>query len=182
MEKSNVNQLKFVHNAERYRKNIDRMVTEVVKLLSLSNLYIATAESCTGGLLAEFLTSVPGASSVFETGICTYSDRIKHEILGVPKEELESFGAVSSQVALSMARGIKRLSGADICVSVTGIAGPGGGTPQKPVGTVYTAFSFKNKEFSKLLKLDDENRENIRLHTALCVFETVEQLLMEEIQ
>lgn len=179
------NDSNFVEIAQRYRQNLDIAVKKVVKLLLLSNLHIATAESCTGGLLSELITSVSGASDVFELGICTYADRIKNEILGVPQKELDTFTAVSSQVAISMVKGLKRLSGADICVSVTGIAGPGGGTPQQLVGTVYTAFSYGDKEFSKLLKLygsDDKNREIIRLHAALCVFETVEQLLMEEVQ
>lgn len=179
------NESEFVQSAERYRQNLDILASKVVKLLLSGNLHIATAESCTGGLLSELITSVPGASDVFELGICSYSDRIKHEILGVPDEELENFSAVSSQVAVSMIRGIKRLSSADICVSVTGIAGPSGGTPDKPVGTVYTAFSYGNREFSKLLRLCENgecSRDIIRLRTAEYVFETVEQLLMEEVQ
>jgi nicotinamide-nucleotide amidase len=176
---------KIVHIVRRYRDNLDIQVAKVVKLLISGSLHIATAESCTGGMLSELITSVPGASQVFEFGICTYSDSMKHRMLGVPYEELEKFGAVSSQVAISMIKGLKRISEADICVSVTGYAGPDGGTPELPAGTVYTAFSCGDKEFSKLLKLygsDDRNREIIRLHTALCVFETVEQLLMEEVQ
>lgn len=174
-----------VQIAKRYRKNLDILADKVVKLLLSGNCHIATAESCTGGLLAELITSVSGASQIFELGLCTYSDSMKHLMLGVPENILSEYGAVSSQTAVAMVRGLKRISKADICVSVTGIAGPLGGTPQKPVGTVYTAFSCGDKEFSKLLRLygdDDRNREIIRLHTALCVFETVEQLLMEEVQ
>lgn len=178
-------EIKVVQSAQKYRQNLDILASKVVKLLVLSNLHIATAESCTGGLLSELITSVPGASDVFELGICSYSDRIKHEILGVSEKELETFSAVSSQTALSMVKGIKRISSADICVSVTGIAGPSGGTPDKPVGTVYTAFSYKNREFSKLPRLcgnDDCSRDIIRLRAAESVLETVEQLLMEEVQ
>lgn len=175
----------IVQIVRRYRENLDIQVRKVVKLLVSGRLHIATAESCTGGMLSELITSVSGASKIFEVGICTYSDSMKHQLLGVPNEELEQFGAVSSQVALSMIKGLKRISNADICVSVTGYADPDGASPEMPAGTVYTAFSCGDKEFSKLLKLygsDDRNREIIRLHTALCVFETVEQLLMEEVQ
>ena len=164
-------------------ENLDKRVTQVVKLLSLSNKYIATAESCTGGLLSQLITSVSGASEVFEIGICTYANRIKHEFLGVPMEELDCFGAVSQQVALSMARGLRRISGADLCISVTGIAGPGGGTEETPVGTVYAGFTYGEHEFVKLLKLWELNgsRSEIRTYTALCVFKIAEQLLTGEV-
>ena len=176
---------KNVEYVQRLRENLDILAEKVVKLLALSGLHIATAESCTGGLLSELITSVSGASGVFETGICTYSDRIKNQVLGVPDSVLEKYGAVSSQTAMEMAKGMKRFSGADLCVSVTGIAGPTGAVPGIPVGTVYIAFSFRDKEFSKLLELGKEgetDRNIIRLRTAVCVFETVEQLLMEEVQ
>ncbi len=176
---------KYIEIEKKYRQNLDIQTAKVVKLLLINNLHIATAESCTGGLLSELITSVSGASAVFELGVCTYSDRVKNKILKVPKSVLEEYSAVSSQTALAMVHGLKEISDADICVSVTGIAGPSGGTPEKPVGTIWTAFSYGDRIFSKLLMLnedDDINREIIRLHAALCIFETVEQLLMEEVQ
>ena len=156
--------------------NIDKTVTDVVELLKQKKLTIATAESCTGGLLSELITSVSGASEVFELGICTYSERIKHQFLGVPLEEIEKYDVVSEQVALSMVRGLKERSGADICVSVTGIAGPNGGTPEKPVGTVYIGFDICGRQFVKLPKLwelHDTSRENIRRSAAAFAFETI---------
>lgn len=103
--------------------NLDKLVTDVVKLLLIKGVTIATAESCTGGLLSELITSVPGASKIFEIGVCTYSNKIKHEYLGVPKNLFKQYGAVSRQVALAMVAGLQKQSGADICISVTGTAG-----------------------------------------------------------
>ena len=122
---------------------LDKTTANVVKLLECRGLTIATAESCTGGLLSELITSVSGASAVFELGICTYSERIKTEFLGVPAATIRDFGVVSEQTALSMVRGLKQRSGADVCVSVTGVAGPSGGTAETPVGTVYIGFDVR---------------------------------------
>lgn len=149
---------------------------DIVELLKQKKLTISTAESCTGGLLSELITSVSGASEIFELGICTYSERIKHEYLGVPVEEIEKYGVVSEQVALSMVRGLKERSGADICISVTGIAGPGGGTPEQPVGTVYIGFDICGEQFvclPKLWELEDRSRENIRYAAAAFAFCTI---------
>lgn len=162
------------------RKDIEYLVADVVKMLLNKGVTIATAESCTGGLLSELITSVPGASKIFEIGVCTYSNKIKHEYLGVPKSMLKKYGAVSRQVALAMAAGLQKQSGADICISVTGIAGPGGGTFEKPVGTVFVGISCGKKRIVKLLrlwKLLDTSRDNIRLHTAYRVFEFLAQML-----
>ena len=156
--------------------NIEKIVTEVVELLKKRMLTISTAESCTGGLLSQLITSVSGASEVFELGICTYSERIKHEFLGVPMEEIEKYDVVNEQVALSMVKGLKERSGADICISVTGIAGPGGGTPEKPVGTVYIGFDICGEQFvclPKLWELEDRSRENIRYAAAAFAFCTI---------
>jgi nicotinamide-nucleotide amidase len=100
-------------------------------------LTLATAESCTGGLVAELLTAIPGSSDVFLGSVVAYSNSVKIEQLGVPAALIEEHGAVSAQVARAMADGARERLGADIAVADTGIAGPGGGTPEKPVGTVY---------------------------------------------
>jgi len=110
--------------------------TVVIRELTARNLSIATVESCTGGLIASRLTDVPGSSAVFEYGFVTYANEAKADLVGVKSETLEEFGAVSEEVAAEMAVGALVESDADIAVSVTGIAGPSGGTDEKPVGTV----------------------------------------------
>jgi len=101
---------------------------------------IATAESCTGGLLGHTLTSVSGSSEYYQGGVISYSNRIKHELLGVPEEVLTTVGAVSKETALAMARRAQQMCAAQVALATTGIAGPLGGTPTKPVGTVYIAY------------------------------------------
>lgn len=180
MKNSDANYDEIGQTTEVTPENLDRLVTDVVKLLLSKGVTIATAESCTGGLLSELITSVPGASKIFEIGVCTYSNKIKHEYLGVPKSMFSRYGAVSRQVALAMVSGLQRQSGADICISVTGTAGPGGGTLEKPVGTVYVGISCGNKQIVKLLKfwkLKDKSRDNIRMNTAFCIFSFLRQML-----
>lgn len=122
----------------------------------------ATAESCTGGLIAKRITDVPGASGVFEFGWVTYADRAKTEMLGVPAAVLEEYGAVSEPVVKAMAEGALARSGADIAVAVSGIAGPGGGTPEKPVGTVWFAWAFRGGEMRTEMMLYPRDRESFR--------------------
>ncbi len=107
------------------------------------DLQIATAESCTGGLIAGLLTEIPGSSAVFERGFVTYSNAAKCDLLGVPDMLIARDGAVSAAVAEQMVRGALRASPADIAVAVTGIAGPGGGSAEKPVGLVYLAIGWR---------------------------------------
>jgi PncC family amidohydrolase len=110
-------------------------------MLRAGRLTIAVAESCTGGLLAGILTEVPGSSEYFLGGVIAYADEVKHRLLGVSEETLAAHGAVSAEVALEMARGVQAATGASLAVSVTGIAGPGGGTPDKPVGLTYIGLA-----------------------------------------
>lgn len=121
------------------QKNKMYVEYEVVELLQKNKLKVTFAESCTGGLLAARLVNVPGASEVFKSSVVTYSNKAKRKLLGVNKCTLKVFGAVSSQTAAEMAIGAMRRLGADVSVSITGIAGPGGGTDKKPVGLVYIA-------------------------------------------
>ena len=115
------------------------------KLLISNDLTISVAESCTGGSLSHALTSIPGASSYFDCGYITYSNQSKTEMLGVDIQTIKTFGAVSEEVALEMVIGLATRSHSDIAVSVTGVAGPTGGTPKKPVGTVCFGFSYEGK-------------------------------------
>ena len=117
-------------------KALDKTLAHIVQLLDGEHQTIATAESCTGGMLSQMITSVPGASHVFELGLCTYAERMKTRLLGVPAELIAAHGVVSAEVAAAMVQGLRRQSDADLCLSVTGLAGPGGGTPEQPVGTV----------------------------------------------
>jgi len=113
----------------------------VGKLLREKGLTLAVAESCTGGLLGMRLTEVPGSSDYFRGGVVAYSNAVKEAVLGVPRAILEEKGAVSPECARAMAEGARRLLGADLALAITGIAGPTGGTPEKPVGLVYIALA-----------------------------------------
>lgn len=124
-----------------YGIDVPNLQTALVDQLLASGLHIATAESCTGGLISSYITDVPGASDVFECGICSYADRIKHDVLGVSWDTLNTWGAVSAQTAAEMAQGVLHLAGADISVSTTGLAGPSGGTPATPIGTVFVGVA-----------------------------------------
>lgn len=124
-----------------YSVDEDSLEAVVVRLLNEQGKTLATAESCTGGLLSKRITDVSGASAVFEMGCVTYANRVKESLLFVPHETLEAHGAVSEETARAMAEGIVKRSGADLGVGITGIAGPLGGTPEKPVGLVYIALS-----------------------------------------
>jgi len=121
-------------------------------LLKKQNLTVATAESCTGGLIAHALTNVSGSSEYFERGIVSYSNRAKMELLDISENVLKEYGAVSKEVAKAMAEGIRIKSNVDVGIATTGIAGPTGGTKEKPVGLVYIAIStLKNTEVKKFL-------------------------------
>ncbi len=124
------------------KENSMKLSVELAELLLKKEYRIGLAESCTGGGIAKALTDLPGSSNWFELGVVTYSNDAKEKILGVPKSLLESYGAVSEPVAKAMVEGVAKLSEADVSISVTGIAGPGGGTKEKPVGTV--CFGFHN--------------------------------------
>jgi nicotinamide-nucleotide amidase len=119
------------------------LAEELVKQLIIKNKTLALAESCTGGLIASKVTSVAGSSQVFEAGVVSYSNRVKHKVLGVSNETLLQHGAVSEQVVLEMAKGVLALSGSDYAVAVSGVAGPGGGSEDKPVGTCWIAWGAK---------------------------------------
>ena len=137
----------------------------LVKLLLNKKKTIATCESCTGGLVSAALTAVPGSSEVFGFGICTYANEAKMRLVGVKEETLQAHGAVSEETAMEMADGIRKLSGADIALSLTGIAGPGGGSDEKPVGLVYLGVSVGEKLYAKKMLLGQHatrDREYIR--------------------
>ncbi len=124
--------------------NIQTLAKKSVSLCLEKNLTFGTAESCTGGLIAASITDISGASAAFFGGVVSYDNSVKQGLLGVKTETLDRFGAVSKETAEEMAKGALRALGVDLSVAVTGIAGPGGGTPKKPVGLVYIAVASKN--------------------------------------
>ena len=142
---------------------ISAAAKRLLALCRARGLKIATAESCTGGLVAAALTEIAGSSDVVDRGFVTYSNEAKHEMLGVPLATLKKFGAVSEQTAVAMAKGALRNSGADIAVSITGIAGPGGATPGKPVGLVHFAAAGPRGVIHRAKKFGDIGRRKVRL-------------------
>ena len=137
-----------------------------------ARLRICTAESCTGGLLAGLLTDIPGSSAVFERG---YSNRAKEEMLGIAGDVMADYGAVSEPVARMMAEGALDASRANISVAITGVAGPGGGTPMKPVGTVHVACARENRAvIHEMLQVGDIGREQIRLAAMECALKQIQ--------
>lgn len=142
------------------------LASEVLDALRVRKLMAATAESCTGGLIAGTLTEISGSSAVVDRGFVTYSNEAKAEMLGVSPSLINKAGAVSKDVAIAMAEGALQRSRADIAVSVTGIAGPGGGSPEKPVGTVHIAVARKGQPTRHLhCWFADRGRRAIRLET-----------------
>lgn len=150
-----------------YGIDVDSMENALVMHLRERGMTLACAESCTGGLIAKRITDLAGCSDVFLGGCVTYANEAKEKLIGVKHETLEAFGAVSEQTAREMARGVRLALGADVGIATTGIAGPGGGTPEKPVGTVYIAVSTEEGEWVKLLNLSPKrSREFIRICAA----------------
>lgn len=142
--------------------NADTLQEAAVETLAKNGMTVATAESCTGGLISERITRVSGASEVFDCGICSYANEIKQNVLGVSETTLSVLGAVSAETAVQMAEGVRKLAGADIGISTTGIAGPTGGTPEKPVGLVYMGVCTSDKLYAIKLMLGGKTVQNSR--------------------
>jgi nicotinamide-nucleotide amidase len=142
----------------------EEILKKVTNYFLDKKLKIATAESCTGGLIAHSLTNISGSSNYFDRGVVSYSNNAKSEILNVPKKLLEEYGAVSEPIAKKMAENIRKLSKVDIGISTTGIAGPTGGTKEKPIGLVYIALSTKKDIIVKKF-LFRGNRINNKIST-----------------
>jgi nicotinamide-nucleotide amidase len=149
----------------------------VVRLLKARGMSFATAESCTGGLIANRITNVPGASGVFTHGFVTYANAAKTGMLGVSARDIETHGAVSGIVARTMAEGALEKSGADIAVSVTGIAGPGGGSEEKPVGTAWIAVAVRGAPTEAFSVFHPRNRKDFKLAVSQAALEAVRRRL-----
>ncbi len=156
--------------------SFDFMLKELKDLLDSKKLKISAAESCTGGLLGAILTSIPGSSTYFEGSVVTYSNYQKINLLKVSERILKEFGAVSKECALEMAQNIKNITGSDIAISITGIAGPDGGTPDKPVGTVFCTIIVH--DYVKTIKFNfSGNRNIIRYQATRSVIEELLSIL-----
>jgi nicotinamide-nucleotide amidase len=155
--------------------DITDQATDVLAAARAAGKTIVVAESCTGGLVTAALTEIPGSSDVFECGWAVYSNEAKIKYLGVPRDVIDTFGAVSEAVAWAMARGALEKSTADIAVAITGIAGPGGATPQKPVGTVVFAVAARGDEPNEISAdrrdFGDIGRTEIRLQAVRVALE-----------
>lgn len=162
-----------------YGIDVPSLEDVVVKELEKTVQTIATAESCTGGLLAKRLTDVSGASNVFEMGLITYANRVKSQLLDVPKEVLESVGAVSPEVARYMAENVRKLANSDFGVGITGIAGPSGGSPQKPVGLVYICVANEQNTYMRIMQPEGRylGRQWVRQRAASHALDMVRRLL-----
>ena len=143
-------------------RELENLASMALDTCRKKKLKVVTAESCTGGLIAGLLTEIPGSSEVVERGFITYSNEAKYEMLNVPLECLSTFGAVSEEVALAMAEGALLRSNAQVAVSVTGIAGPGGGSVEKPVGLVHMVIAHKGTNTNQFCDIFEGNRSEIR--------------------
>ena len=160
-----------------YPADIEAMAARIVAQFGTRGLTVATAESCTGGLIIGALTEISGSSAVVDRGFITYSNQAKIDLLGVRAETLERHGAVSRQTALEMVEGALRRSGCDVAVAVTGIAGPGGGTQEKPVGLVHLAATSRNGALlHRELRYGEIGRTQIRLATVRTALEMLAEV------
>ncbi|MFN3506130.1 MAG: CinA family protein [Allorhizobium sp.] len=149
-----------------YPADIEKQAAAIIAAYSNYGWMIATAESCTGGLIAGALTEIAGSSAVVDRGFVTYTNQAKMELIGVSARTLETFGAVSKETALQMAHGALMRSAAEVAVAVTGIAGPGGGSTEKPVGLVHLALSNRRGVIDhREMRYGDIGRDQVRLAT-----------------
>lgn len=147
--------------------------------LRARQLTLGVAESCTGGLLGDILTSIPGSSDYFKGGIVAYANPIKHRLLQVDESTLAHYGAVSQETALEMAKGARSALAVDIAAAITGVAGPGGGTPEKPVGTVWIAVSHSGGEKAWLLHLSG-SRQQVKRSSVQAALEMLIEALEQQ--
>jgi len=153
------------------------LANKIVQKLTKKKLKISFAESCTGGLLSSTITSVSGSSKVFNLGLVTYSNKAKIEILKVPKKIISKYGAVSKECSLSMVKSLSNISKASISVSITGIAGPNGGTKLKPIGLVYIGVKRGKKIIIKKNLFKNKNRISIQKITVNTVLNMIDKII-----
>jgi nicotinamide-nucleotide amidase len=177
--KSNINELQKIIPDAIFGFDNDNMEEVTGKLLEIRNKTLAVAESCTGGKISNLITSVPGCSKYFVGSVTAYSNNIKEQILNIKKESIIRHGAVSREVAEQMARGIRKLFGTDYSIATTGIAGPDGGTADKPVGTTWIAVSSELKTISEKFLFGDNRERNI-LRASLTGINMLRKLIISD--
>ena len=160
-------------------EKLESLSAELGELLTARNLLFTSAESCTGGWVGQSVTGVPGSSRWYGTGFITYSNSAKIKILGVNKETLKNFGAVSEEVVSEMVEGALSLSNSQLGVAISGIAGPGGGSKERPVGTVCIAWLIEGEEVNSTTKLFSGNRNEVRYATVECALINAIRLIKE---
>ncbi len=179
MNYETITEIEFLETLKKENIEFLSLPRLLISKLEKSGMKVATAESCTGGLISKLLTDEPGVSEIFDCGICSYANAVKEKILGVNSDDLKEKGAVSPEVAAQMAQGVRKLANADMGISTTGIAGPSGGSEEKPVGTVFIGIATADK--TKVIKADfsanfnnrDKNRQ-LAAHLAIyCGFSSI---------
>ena len=153
------------------------LANKIVNKLIKKKLKISFAESCTGGLLSSSITSISGSSKIFDLGLITYSNKAKINILKVPKKIIDKYGAVSKECCLSMVKNLSKISKANISISITGIAGPNGGTKLKPVGLVYIGVKKGNKIIAKKNLFKNKNRISIQKITVITALNIIDNII-----
>jgi nicotinamide-nucleotide amidase len=165
-----------------YADNNELIEETIGKLLDINNKTLSIAESCTGGKIASMITSVPGCSNYFLGSVTAYDNKIKENILGIDPDLILNHGAVSQEVVEAMADNCRKRFGSDYAVATSGIAGPDGGTPEKPVGTVWIAVSSANNLISKKLSLGDTNRERNITRSALMALSELRKYILVDLE
>ena len=174
-----ISELKAIIGEYVYSDHDDTLQEALGRLLSIHGKTLSTAESCTGGTISQLITSIPGSSEYFLGGVTSYANSVKTGVLGVAPEIIEKHGAVSSECVAAMAEGVRRLTGSDYSVATSGIAGPGGGTPEKPVGTVWVGVSSAKGTETFKVRYNTDRKRNIERFSAFTLNKLRERIIKE---
>ena len=174
-----ISELKAIIGEYVYSDHDDTLQEALGRLLSIQGKTLSTAESCTGGTISQLITSIPGSSEYFLGGVTSYANSVKTGVLGVAPEIIEKHGAVSSECVAAMAEGVRRLTGSDYSVATSGIAGPGGGTPEKPVGTVWVGVSSQKGTETYKVQYKGDRKRNIERSAAFALNSIRKKILNE---
>ena len=174
-----ISSLKNIIGEYIYSDHDDTLQEAVGRLLSAHGKTLSTAESCTGGTISQLITSIPGSSEYFLGGVTSYANSVKIGVLGVPADIIEEHGAVSSECVAAMAEGVRKLTGSDYSVATSGIAGPGGGTPEKPVGTVWVGVSSQKGTETYKVQYKGDRKRNIERSAAYALNSIRKKILNE---